>query len=298
MSRRLVWLPFEPSWPVPAGIRCELVELGSAATGLDEVEFVVLPYGATDAQLRALRRMPRLAVVQSQAAGTERVAPFVPPGVRLCSGRGVHDTATAELAVALALTMTRDLPDYLHDQAERRWRPRVSQGLADQRVVVIGFGSVGSAIGARLRAFEAEVVGIARTARVGVRAMSALPEVLPGADVVILAVPLTDETRGMVDKAFLDLLKPGALLINVARGAVVVTEDLLKALNAGRISAALDVTDPEPPPADSPLWDAPNCVLTPHVGARSRALQPRIQALVRDQVTRFADGRELRNLVR
>lgn len=294
----LVWLPFAPSWPVPAGVRCDVVDIGSGRqAGLDDVEFLILPYGPSDDMLAMLAHMPRLRVVQSLAAGVDRVAPLVPPGVLLCSGRGAHDTATAELAVTLALAATRGLPGYLDDQSNRRWLPRSYPGLADKRVVVIGFGSIGSAIATRLRSFEADVVPVARTGRPGVHPISDLPALLPDADVVILAVPLTDQTRGLVDTDFMNRLRPDALLVNVSRGAVVVTEDLVDALHAGRICAALDVTDPEPLPAESRLWDAPNLILTPHVGARSDALSPRIQRLLCDQVTRFAQGRPLRNVV-
>jgi phosphoglycerate dehydrogenase-like enzyme len=280
-------------------VRCEVVDVAADnPTRLDDVEFLVLPYGPSEQALAMLGQMPRLRVVQSLAAGVDRVAPFVPPGVLLCSGQGAHDTATAELAVTLALAATRGIPGYLEDQANRRWQPRTSPGLADKRVLVIGYGSIGSAIAARLRCFEADVVPIARTSRPGVHPIADLQNLLPDADVVLLAVPLTHETRGLVNTDFLNRLKAGALLVNVSRGAVVVTEDLVASLHAERIGAALDVTDPEPLPADSRLWHAPNLILTPHIAARSDALPRRIQRLIGEQVTRFAQGRELHNVVK
>lgn len=299
MHTPLVWLPVAPSWPVPGGVRCEVVDFAAdSRTGRDDVEFVVLPYGPSDDTLSSLAGMPRLRVVQSLAAGVDRVAPHVPPGVLLCSGRGAHDTATAELAVTLALASTRGIPGYLADQAQRRWLPRTDPGLADKRVLVIGYGSIGSAIGARLRCFDVDLVPVARTGRPGVHPISDLTALLPAADVVILAVPLTDDTRGLVNADFLNRLRPGALVVNVSRGAVVVTEDLADSLYAGRVCAALDVTDPEPLPVNSRLWQAPNLILTPHIGARSDALTPRIQRLICEQVTRFAYGRQLLNVMK
>jgi phosphoglycerate dehydrogenase-like enzyme len=124
-----------------------------------------------------------------------------------------------------------------------------------------------------------------------------LPRLLPGADVVIVVVPLTEETRGLVDAQFLAAMKDGALLANLARGAVVVTDDLVAELGRGRISAALDVVDPEPLPADHPLWSAPNLLISPHVGGASSAMWPRAYRLVRDQLHRFAAGQPLANVM-
>ncbi|MDG4663811.1 NAD(P)-dependent oxidoreductase [Mycobacterium sp. 236(2023)] len=241
--------------------------------------------------------MPRLRVVQSLAAGVDRVLPFINDGVVLCSAHGAHTTATAELALTLILAASRGVPGYLGDQAARRWEPVTSPGLADKKVIVVGHGSIGAAIATRLRCFEADVVPVARTARSGVSAMADLPKLLPDADVVVLAVPLNDETRGLVDSTFLSHLLRDTLLVNVSRGGVVVTDDLVEALYDHRLSAALDVTDPEPLPSDHPLWGAPNLILTPHVGAKSDAQSPRIQQFIADQVTRFARGQGLRNVV-
>ncbi len=168
---------------------------------------------------------------------------------------------------------------------------------ADRRVLVVGYGAIGAAIEARLRAFECEVVRVARTARDGVHAIAELPELLPTADVVILIVPLTSETRGLVDAGFLAAMKQDALLVNLARGAVVVTDDLLAALHDGRVRAALDVTDPEPLPADHPLWDAPGVLISPHAGGASTAMWPRAHRLVREQLARFVAGEPLVNVM-
>jgi phosphoglycerate dehydrogenase-like enzyme len=164
-------------------------------------------------------------------------------------------------------------------------------------VLLVGYGAIGEAIEARLRPFEVEVVRVARRGRDGVHPIAELPRLLPDADVVILIVPLTAETRGLVDADFLARMKDGALLVNVARGPVVDTDALLAALTSGRLSAAVDVTDPEPLPADHPLWDAPNLLVSPHVGGASSAMWPRAHRLVRDQLHRFADGEPLANVM-
>ena len=176
-----------------------------------------------------------------------------------------------------------------HDRHE--WKPRWRPALADKHVLLVGYGAIGQAIEARLLPFETKVTRVARTPRDGVHAISELPDLLPDADVVVLIVPLTDETRGLVDASFLARMKDGSLLVNMARGGVVDTDALIAELPTGRITAALDVFDTEPLPADSPLWTAPGLLLTPHVGGASSAMWPRAYRLVRDQLHRYADGR-------
>ena len=161
----------------------------------------------------------------------------------------------------------------------------------------MGHGAVGQAVEDRLRPFETTVTRVARTARDGVHGIDELPRLLPTADVVVLLVPLTDETRGLVDAGFLAAMKDGALLVNLARGPVVDTEALVAALHTERITAALDVVDPEPLPADSPLWDAPGLLVSPHVGGMSSAMWPRAHRLVRDQLHRWAAGEPLWNVM-
>ncbi|MGZ4459556.1 MAG: NAD(P)-dependent oxidoreductase, partial [Nocardioidaceae bacterium] len=167
----------------------------------------------------------------------------------------------------------------------------------DRRVLVVGHGAIGEAIERRLAGFETEVVRVARHARAGVHGVDELPALLPEADVVVLILPVTDETKGLVDAAFLRSMKDGALLVNVARGAIVDTDALVAALHEGRIRAALDVTDPEPLPAGHPLWRAPHLLLSPHVGGDSTAMEPRAHRLVFEQLRRFAAGEELANVV-
>lgn len=302
----LVWLPYPPeeldrlSGALPAGLRYEEVVPGpdgEVPPSAAEVEMVVLPYRFSRSDAEMLARLPRLRVVQSQSAGTEHLAPFVPDGVQLCSGRGIHSSSTAELVLTLVLASLRGVPDFVRAQDAGQWRPEWRPALADSRVLVVGYGDIGAAVERRLEPFEVEVVRVARTARDGVHGFDELPSLLPGSDVVVLLVPLTDETRAMVDADFLAAMRRGALLVNAARGAVVDTDALVDALRDGRVRAALDVTDPEPLPAEHPLWACPGLLLTPHVGGASSAMQPRARGLVHDQLLRFARGEELANVV-
>ncbi|MFE9423163.1 2-hydroxyacid dehydrogenase [Kitasatospora sp. NPDC006697] len=268
---------------------------------LARVELLVTPYLRTDTVLPFIGSMPRLRAVQTQTAGTDDIAPHVPAGVALCNARGVHDASTAELAVALTLAALRDLPGFVRGQDAEQWRAGFYPALADKNVLIVGHGSVGSAIEDRLLPFEVTVDRVARTARQTARgpvhALSELPELLGRADVVILVVPLTEQTRGLVDAGFLAAMRDGALLVNVARGPVVRTEALLAELASGRLRAALDVTDPEPLPAGHPLWHAPGVLITPHVGGSSSAFLPRAKRLIGAQLARFANGEPLEHVV-
>lgn len=256
-----------------------------------------MPYDFSARAREVLAEMRSLRLVQTLTAGVEHIRSHVPDGVLLCNGRGIHDTSTAELALTLILSSLRGIPGFVRHQDERRWLDEWRPALADKRVLVVGYGAIGEAIERRLLPFETEVVRVARTARDGVHPISELPALLPDADVVVLVVPLTDETRGLVDADFLALMKDGALLVNVARGPVVVDADLVAALESGRITAAVDVVDPEPLPEDSPLWDAPGLLISPHVGGASSAMWPRAHRLVREQLERFAAGKEPVNIM-
>jgi phosphoglycerate dehydrogenase-like enzyme len=301
MSRPpLVWLPFDPSelGEVPAGLRYEVVNpTREVPPSVGEVAFYVTPYNMGPGVADVLDRMSSLQVVQTLSAGVDNIRGRVPAGVTLCNGRGIHDTSTAELALTLMLASLREVPRYVRQQDRGEWRAGFTEALADKRVLIVGYGAIGEAIEARLVPFECDVVRVARSARPGVHAIDELPDLLPEADVVVLIVPLTEQTRGLVDADFLARMKPGALLVNVARGAVVDTAALVAALREGRIRAAVDVTDPEPPPAEHPLWSAPGLLISPHVGGASSAMWPRARRLVRQQLERFAAGEPLANVM-
>jgi phosphoglycerate dehydrogenase-like enzyme len=242
--------------------------------------------------------LANLRVVQTLTAGVDHLRPYVPDGVVLCNARGVHDASTAELAVALALASLRGIPDFVRDAEQGRWAFDVYQALADKTVLIVGYGSIGAAVERRLKGFECEVLRVARSARDGVAAIDALPDLLPQADVVIVTVPMTAETTAMVDADFLALMHDDALLVNVSRGLVVDTEALVAEVSSGRLRAALDVTEPEPLPADHSLWRNPRVLISPHVGGASSAFWPRAHRLVRDQLRRYAAGEPLCNQIR
>lgn len=299
---RLVWLPFDPAelGEVPGGLRYEVVDPREhVPDSVADVAFYVTPYAMGPEVGDVLERMSSVEVVQTLSAGVDNVRSRVPEGVTLCNGRGIHDTSTAELTLTLVLAALRDVPGMVRDQDQRRWNTRWRPSLADKRVLLVGYGAIGRAIEDRLLPNECEVVKVARTARQTergpVHGFDELPDLVGDADVVVLIVPLTDETRGLVDADLLARMKDGALLVNMARGPVVVTSDLLAELHAGRLVAAVDVVDTEPLPADDPLWDAPGLLVSPHVGGATSAMWPRAHRLVREQLERYAAGEPLHN---
>jgi phosphoglycerate dehydrogenase-like enzyme len=278
----------------------DVVTWDGAGTQPAGVEFWVPTYMLADPARRdaALAAMPELRVIQLVSAGAEVWVGHVPPGVLLCDGRGVHGGSTSEWVLTAILAVLREFPRFIRDQQEARWAPTITDELAGKRVLVVGAGDLGENVATRLRAFDATPVLVARRARDGVHGVEDLSALLPAADIVVLVVPLTPETTGLVDSAFLAALPDGALLVNAARGPVVVTDALVAELSSGRLCAALDVTDPEPPPEGHPLWTAPNLLLTPHVGGNVRGFPPRAYRLVRDQILRYAAGEPLLNVVR
>lgn len=268
---------------------------------LADIDIVVLPY-LTD--LRPLGVLDRVTsrLVQSPAIGFDGLAELLPGGVTYANGASVHETATAEMTVALVLAAQREMPRMLADQSNGEWsrEDRFVPGLADRRVLVIGHGGVGKRIVERLKPFEASITIVARSTAVRgdgleVRPIDELDALLPEADVVIVAVPLTPQTEGLVDRRFLARLPDGSLVVNVSRGAVADTDAVLDEI--GRLRFALDVTDPEPLPAGHPLWNAEGVIITPHAAAGSAAMRPRMAALVRRQVERMRAGLEPINVV-
>ncbi|WP_395574895.1 2-hydroxyacid dehydrogenase [Streptomyces sp. BK79] len=304
-----VWLPIPPEEieGLPEGPAYRYWN-GEEAFPADPADcaFYVVPYmKPSGIGIRPLPGMRSVQVVQTLSAGIDHVEPGLkdlPAGVRLCNARGVHEASTAELALALILASLRGIPDFVRAQDRGEWLGGFRPALADRKVLIVGYGSIGAAIEDRLVPFEvAPVVRVARSARTTARGpvhpLTDLPALLPEADVVVLSTPLTEATRGLADAEFLARMKDGALLVNVARGPVVDTKALLAELESGRLTAALDVTDPEPLPPGHPLWQAPGVVVSPHVGGPTSAFLPRAKRLLVGQLCRFVNQEPLRNVI-
>ncbi|OLF06484.1 hydroxyacid dehydrogenase [Actinophytocola xinjiangensis] len=254
----------------------------------------------------AIERAENLRWVHAASAGVNHL---LSAGVRandvvITNSRGVFDEPMAEYVLALVLAMAKDLPSTLRLQHERRWHHRESETLGRSRALVAGTGPIGRAIGRKLTAVGVRVTGLGRTAvdrdpdLGSILPTERLAEAAADADHVVLAAPLTDTTTGMVDAAALAAMKPTARLVNVGRGGLVVQDDLVAALRAGEIAgAALDVFAEEPLPPDSPLWTMPNVIVSPHMSGDVVGWREELVALFVDNLTRYLDGRPLRNVV-
>lgn len=248
----------------------------------------------------------RLRWVHAASAGVNHVLTpeVVASDVVVTNSRGVFDEPMAEYVLAMALALAKDLPTTLNRQRERRWHHRETERLGGKRALVAGTGPIGRAIGRKLAAAGMTVSGLGRTPRTEdpdlgeVFPMSSLSEVLPDMDWVVLAAPLTDETRGMIDAKALAAMKPTARLVNVGRGPLVVQDDLVAALAEGALAgAALDVFVDEPLPVSSPLWEMPNVIVSPHMSGDVVGWRSELVALFLDNLTRYLDGEPLRNVV-
>lgn len=242
-------------------------------------------------------------------AGVERiVTPLMRErGTILTNSRGISAPNMAEHAIAFILAFARSFPAFFAEQQRRSWRgwderPSFFE-LTDQTVVLLGTGAIGQAIAERLRPFGCRIVGVRRnpgeiTGFDDVLTFDELPSLLPRADHVVSSLPMTDSTRKIVDRAFIDAMKPGSYFYNIGRGGTVDQDALIGALRSGHLAGAgLDVTDPEPLPEDSPLWDAPNVIITGHTSGSSPKYHERGVGVLRENLRRYQDGRELLNMV-
>ena len=272
---------------------------------LARVEVLVPPYRSRRV-LDALPGMSALRLVQALESGVEWLLPHVPAGVPVCNSRGAHDAAVAEWVLGVVLAMQRKLPEHLDAQRQALWRNVVRRGewqppfagdLEGSTVLIVGHGSIGAAVERRLDPFGVDVLRVARRERPGVQAVSELPSLIPSVDVVVVLVPLSADTEGLIGAEEIGAMKPGALLVNAGRGRLVDQEALTEALYEERIRAALDVTDPEPLPVDNRLWSAPNLLLTPHMAGDTPRRYRRSWRFVGEQVERLRNGQPLENAV-
>jgi len=228
-------------------------------------------------------------------AGYEEALPHMRKGLRLCNAKGVHDQSTAELGVALMASHFLGIKSYIKNMESGKWDGAQRDSLYGKKIAIIGAGSVGTRLKEMLDAFKVESIFYARTARAGVNAFSEFSERISEFDAVVLILPLTSESRHLITKKELSSMKHGALLVNLARGAVVKTDDLVSVLKEGLIAAALDVTDPEPLPSDHELWKLPNVIISPHVGGNSSAFEPQARKFLEEQIARYANSGALIN---
>lgn len=289
---------------LPDGVELRIWDLRSPAPA-DRIDIVVPPYMGGSRVLTALEGL-QVGLVQGQSIGYDGVAEALPSGIPFANAASVHEASTAELAVGMMIAAQRQLPRFVRAQDRGEWAPVFTESLADRRVLLVGFGGVGTAIARRLAPFEVELTAVARTARteqvegvgeIAVHGLDELDALLPDAEIVVLSLPASDSTHHLFDGERIARMAKGALLVNVGRGPLIDTDALVDALSADAIRAASDVFEQEPLPSGHPLWSAPNLLITPHGGGASTAMNPRIARLIRRQIDRMLAGEPPVNIV-
>jgi len=292
-----VWSQW-PELKVPAGFqKLSPLDFPLEGSDLSQITIYVQPYMTGIETLEPVRAMTNLQILQVPNAGYDAAVPYVREGITLCNAQGVHNASTAELAVGLAIAMRRGIPHFVREQDQGLWSHERMGSLNDSSIAVIGAGSIGQTLVSYLKPYEVEITTFSRSGSNGSQLMTQLDELLPTFDIIFLILPLNAESKHLFNARRLALMKDGATLINVARGPVVDTDALVAELNSGRISAALDVTDPEPLPQDHPLWRAPNVLITPHVGGDSAAFEKRGKRFIEAQLQRVAEGLPPLNII-
>ncbi len=301
----------------PAGI--ELIRLPRDLDHDVEIEvWIPDPYPTRNTQIFPHLRGVKL--VLSLMAGTEWIPAAMGPRVTICNARGAHNISTAEWTLSAILAMLKHFPLFLDIQRSGEWKrrfeasaeyaaisgdarthypPVMLEELTGKTVLLVGYGSIGKEIERMLEPFHVELIRLARTARENpkVHAVAELDALLPKAEVIVLILPSSAETQGLINARQFSLMRQGALLVNAARGPIVNTDALVRALQSGKIRAALDVTDPEPIPVGHPLWKCPNLLITPHVGGSSPEFARRSLKIAADELRRYMAGEPLRNVV-
>jgi phosphoglycerate dehydrogenase-like enzyme len=276
------------------------------------------PYPTRNTQI--VPHLSGVKLVLSLMAGTEWIPAAMGPHVTICNARGAHNISTAEWTLSAILAMLKHFPLFLDIQRSGEWKrrfearaeyaeisgdvrsfypPVMIEDLAGKTVLLVGYGSIGKDIERMLKPFHVELIRIARTARENpkVHAVGELDSLLPKAQVIVLILPSSAETRWLIGERQFSLMQQGALLVNAARGPIVNTDALVQALQRRKIRAALDVTDPEPLPVEHPLWKCPNLLITPHVGGSSPEFARRSLKIAADELRRYMAGEPLRNVV-
>lgn len=290
-------------------IGLEIVRARAPAEVLAEVADAEVLYGAPSAEIVAAGG--RLRWIQASSAGVDfvaRIPELVESEVVLTNTRGAHGPSIGEHVFALLLALTRQIPTCVEWQKQRHWGRqegyRAAREIRGLTMGIVGFGAIGRAVAQRAVGFEMELLALDAQAVEGdpyveeVWPPSRLPDLLARSDAVVVAAPYTPETHHLFDAAMLAHMKPDAYLIAISRGGIVVEEDVVAALKESRLAgAALDVTEREPLAADSPLWDAPNLLLTPHLAGASPEKEQRCVEILRDNLRRFARGEPLLNVV-
>lgn len=263
-------------------------------------EILIPPYRSSHRPIRFLKELPRLRMVQLLSAGADEWSGDVPAEVTLSSARGAHAGPVSEWVLSAILCLYRQWPALVMYQQENTWAHRRvdAETLAGKRVLIIGAGHIGNAVTRKLAAFDARVTPVARTARSGIRGHDEIRELLPDHDVIVITAPLTQVTRGMVDREFLARMPDGALLVNAGRGQIVDTDALVEELSSERLRAALDVTHPEPLPKDHPLWSSPGVIISPHMARTVPGTNKLCYIVAAEQIAAFLRGDVPSNIVR
>ncbi|NCU78476.1 MAG: dihydrofolate reductase [Actinobacteria bacterium] len=297
MSDHVIWTQWE-DLNVPAKFKkLSPVNTPIESSDLSEITFYVPTYMGGRAALELTKKMPNLKILQMPNAGYDDAIEYVREGMTLCNGKSIHDDSTAELAVGLTIASLRGFPDFIRNQDKSAWVHVKNQSINDKKIGIVGFGSIGKTIAKMLAGFAVEIVPFTQSGRDNTISITDLDQHLPTLDIVILILPLTAESKHLFNAKRLGLMKNGSLLVNVARGPIVETDALVKELNSGRITAALDVTDPEPLPSDHPLWQAKGVLISPHVGGNTSAFEKRAKKLIESQLQLLSEGKSLNNII-
>ncbi len=295
--KHIIWSQWE-ELKVPSGYtRLSPTNFNLETEDLSKITFYVPAYMSGRKGLEYSRAMSNLQILQMPNAGYDDALEFLRPGITLCNARGVHDASTAELAVGLGIAVRRGFYDFIRAQDNGEWLHRRYASLNDSKIAIVGFGSIGQTLARYLSVYDVEITGYSRKGENGSKIIGDLDKDISTYDIIFLTLPLNDESKNLFNAERLAKMKDGSLLVNVARGAIINTDALLAELTSKRIFAGLDVTDPEPLPADHPLWRAPNCIIAPHVGGDSTAFESRGRGLVEAQLALLAAGETLKNVV-